>query len=267
MLIFSAILLLTLQGFSQKTITGVVTSEETGNPIANASVTGGKAGVGTDASGKYSILVPNNVNQLNFSSVGFIRQTIAIEGQSTINIRLKKQDVELKEVVVTALGIVRDKRSLSYATQNLKAEQIADRGSINLVNALQGKISGVSITGASGAAGASTNINIRGITSFNGNNQPLFVVDGIPISNDVDRTSNSLFDNQPANRALDIDPNNVESINILKGPAASVLYGSRASAGAIIITTKKGSTSGKAEIVLTSSYAVQGVIGLPDVQN
>ena len=267
MLIFSAILLLTLQGFSQKTITGVVTSEETGNPVANASVTGGRAGVGTDASGKYSISVPNNVNQLNFSSVGFIRQTIAIEGQSTINIRLKKQDVELKEVVVTALGIVRDKRSLSYATQNLKAEQIADRGSINLINALQGKISGVSITGASGAAGASTNINIRGITSFNGNNQPLFVVDGIPISNDVDRTSNSLFDNQPANRALDIDPNNIESINILKGPAASVLYGSRASAGAIIITTKKGSTNGKVEIVLTSSYAVQDVIGLPDVQN
>lgn len=267
MLIFSAILLLTLQGFSQKTITGVVTSEETGNPVVNANVTGGRAGTSTDASGKYSISVANNVNQLNFSSVGFVQQTIAIGGQSTINIRLKKQDVELKEVVVTALGIVRDKRSLSYATQNLKADQIADRGSVNLINALQGKISGVSITGASGAAGASTNINIRGITSFNGNNQPLFVVDGIPISNDVDRTSNSLFDSQPANRALDIDPSNVESVNILKGPAASVLYGSRASAGAIIITTKKGSINGRTEIVVSSSYAVQDVIGLPKVQN
>ncbi len=267
MLILSAILLLTIQGFSQKTITGIVTSEENGTPVANATVSGGKAGASTDASGKYSISVANNVNQLNFSSVGFIKQTIAIEGQSTINIRLKKQDVELKEVVVTALGIVRDKRSLGYATQNIKAEQIADRGSVNLVNALQGKISGVSITGASGAAGASTNINIRGITSFNGNNQPLFIVDGIPISNDVDRTSNSLFDNQPANRALDIDPSTVESINILKGAAAAVLYGSRASAGAIIITTKKGSASGRTEIVVSSSYAFQDVIGLPKVQN
>ena len=267
MLIFSAILLLTLQGFSQKTITGVVTSEENGTPVANATVSGGKAGASTDASGKYSISVANNVNQLNFSSVGFTQQTIAIGGQNTINIRLKKLDVELKEVVVTALGIVRDKRSLGYATQNIKAEQIADRGSVNLVNALQGKISGVSITGASGAAGASTNINIRGITSFNNSNQPLFIVDGIPISNDVDRTSNSLFDNQPANRALDIDPNTVESINILKGSAAAVLYGSRASAGAIIITTKKGSVNGKTEIVVTSSYAFQDVIGLPKIQN
>lgn len=267
MLILSAMLLLTIQGFSQKTITGIVTSEESGTPVANATVTGGKAGASTDASGKYSISVANNVNQLNFSSVGFTQQTIAIGGQSTINIRLKKLDVELKEVVVTALGIVRDKRSLGYATQNIKAEQIADRGSVNLINALQGKISGVSITGASGAAGASTNINIRGITSFNGNNQPLFIVDGIPISNDVDRTSSSLFDSQPANRALDIDPSTVESINILKGSAASVLYGSRASAGAIIITTKKGNINGRTEIIVSSSYAFQDVIGLPKVQN
>ena len=112
---------------------------------------------------------------------------------------------------------------------------------------MQGKVAGVNITSASGGAGSSVNINIRGISSFTGSNQPLFVIDGIPISNDVDRTNSgpngTLGDNQPANRALDIDMNNVESINILKGPAAAALYGSRASAGALIITTKKGGSA------------------------
>lgn len=266
-LTLSAMLLLMLQGISQKKITGVVSGATNGAPIPGASVVSGKAGVKTDATGQYSITVDDNALELTFSAIGFTTQTVAVAGQSTVNVSLKQADVELKEVVVTALGIARDKRSLGYATQTLKSDQIADRGEVNLVNALQGKIAGVSITGASGSAGASTNINIRGITSFNGNNQPLFVVDGIPISNDVDRTSNTLFDNQPANRALDIDPSNVESINILKGPAASVLYGSRASAGAIIITTKKGSTKGKVDVVLTTSYAVQTATGLPPVQN
>ena len=266
-LTLSAMLLLIFQGISQKTITGVVTEAVNGSPVPGASVTSGKAGTKTDVTGRYSIGVSNDALQITVSAIGFVSQIANINGQSVINVSLKQAEVELKEVVVTALGIVRDKRSLGYATQNLKAEQIADRGEVNIVNALQGKISGVSITGASGAAGASTNINIRGITSFQNNNQPLFIVDGIPISNDVDRSSNTLFDNQPSNRALDIDPNTVESINVLKGPAASVLYGSRASSGAIIITTKKGSTKGKTEVIFTSSYAIQTATGLPPVQN
>jgi TonB-linked SusC/RagA family outer membrane protein len=267
-LILSVIFLLLAQGFSQKTITGVVTNAGSGSPIPGVSVISGTAGTKTNASGNYSIMVTNDANQLMFSAVGFAAQMVTIGGQTVINVSLKQEDIELKEVVVTALGIARDKRSLSYATQNLKADQISNKGDLNLVNVLQGKVSGVSITGASGAAGASTNINIRGITSFNGNNQPLFIVDGVPISNDVDRTSNTLFDNQPANRALDIDPNNVESVNILKGPAASVLYGSRAAAGAIIITTKKGATrGGRAEVVYSSSYGFQTATGLPKVQN
>lgn len=265
--ILSALLLLTLQGISQKTITGTVSAVPNGTPVAGVSVISGKNGTKTDASGQYSITVANGASQITFTAIGFVEQSVAIGTQSKIDIFLIRSDVELKEVVVTALGIVRDKRSLGYATQTLKADQIADRGEVSVVNALQGKIAGVNITGASGAAGASTNINIRGITSFNGNNQPLFIVDGIPISNDVDRTSNTLFDNQPANRALDIDPSTVESINVLKGPAASVLYGSRASAGAIIITTKKGAARGRTEITFTSSYSLQTAVGLPPVQN
>jgi TonB-linked SusC/RagA family outer membrane protein len=252
-----------------RTISGRVTDEK-GAPVQGVSIatTDGKAGTQTDKDGNYSISVSAKTKSLLYSSLNFASASRAIGQQSTINISLASNTGKLEEVVVTALGIVRDKKSLSYATQTLKADQIADRGEVNIINALQGKIAGVNITGASGAAGASTNINIRGITSFNGNNQPLFIIDGIPISNDVDRTSNTLFDSQPANRALDIDPNSVESVNILKGPAAAVLYGSRASAGAIIITTKRGSKSGgKTEITVTSSYAQQTAVGLPKVQN
>ncbi|HTF31884.1 MAG TPA: SusC/RagA family TonB-linked outer membrane protein, partial [Flavitalea sp.] len=186
---------------------------------------------------------------------------------------LKNSSNSLNEVVVTALGVARDKRSLGYATQNLKGDELANRGEANVVNSLQGKVAGVSIVGASGSPGASTNINIRGISSFTGNNQPLFVIDGVPVSNDVDRsngysTTGSLADAQPSNRALDIDMNNIESMNILKGPAAAALYGSRASAGAIIITTKKGSgAKGRVDIILNSSYGLQRVSGAIKPQN
>jgi TonB-linked SusC/RagA family outer membrane protein len=255
-------------GAQDRTISGRVTDEK-GLSIQGVSIatSDGKSGTQTDKDGNYSLSVSQKAKSLLFSSVNYATTSRSIGQQSSINVSLTSNSGKLEEVVVTALGIVRDKRSLSYATQTLKTDQIADRGEVNIINALQGKIAGVNITGASGAAGASTNINIRGITSFNGNNQPLFIVDGIPISNDVDRTANTLFDNQPANRALDIDPNSVESVNILKGPAAAVLYGSRASAGAIIITTKKGSRGGKTEITVTSSYAQQSAVGLPKVQN
>jgi TonB-linked SusC/RagA family outer membrane protein len=256
-------------GAQDRIITGRVTDDK-GAPIQGVSVatTDGKSGTQTDKDGNYSLSISQKAKTLLFSSVNYAASSRSVGQQSSINLVLSANNGKLEEVVVTALGIVRDKRSLGYATQTLKADQISDRGEVNIINALQGKIAGVNITGASGAAGASTNINIRGITSFNGNNQPLFIVDGIPISNDVDRTSNSLFDNQPANRALDIDPNSVESVNVLKGPAAAVLYGSRASAGAIIITTKKGTTKGgRTEITVTSSYSQQTAVGLPEVQN
>ncbi|RTL58555.1 MAG: SusC/RagA family TonB-linked outer membrane protein [Sphingobacteriales bacterium] len=256
-----------------RTVTGKVT-DNTGTPIPNASVIVKNFSTGTKTSsdGTFSISVPTNAKQLIISSVGMEDVTVNIGTKSFYDVTLRQSEKVLSEVVVTSLGIARDKRSLGYATQNIKADQIADKGEVNVVNALQGKVSGVSITNASGSAGASVNINIRGITSFTGNNQPLFIVDGIPISNDVDRTNGgplgTLGDNQPANRALDLDINNIESINILKGPTAAALYGSRASSGAIIITTKKGgSARNKAEIIVNSSYSIQGAIGLPKLQN
>ncbi len=261
-------------GAQTRTISGFV-KDDKGNPVASASirVKGTKTGTATKADGAFILAVPANASTLVISSIGYEDQEVAIGNRTDFDISLKpKAGTDLREVVVTAQGISRDKRSLGYATQNLRTDQIANKGEANLVNALQGKVAGVNITSASGSPGASSNINIRGITSFLGSNQPLFVVDGIPVSNDVDRTTGgpiaTLGDQQPPNRILDLNLNNIESVNILKGPAAAVLYGSRASSGAIIITTKKGAGGrGKLDISLSSSYAVQKVSSLPDFQN
>lgn len=267
MLLIVAVLSILNTTAQNRTISGKVSDANKIN-LQGVSISSpdGKFGTYSDKDGNYSLSIPSSITTLVFTAINFKAANLVVSG-NILNASMVSSENRLEEVVVTALGISRDKRSLGYATQTIKGDQIADRGNVNLVNALQGKVAGVNITGASGAAGASTNINIRGITSFNGNNQPLFVVDGIPISNDVDRTSNTLFDNQPANRALDIDPNTVESVNILKGPAASVLYGSRAAAGAIIITTKKGSNRGRIDIIVNSGYAVQNATGLPKIQN
>ena len=266
------VLLITTLGQS-RTLTGKVTDENgDGLPRASVLVKGTKIGTTTTTDGVFILNVPATAKTLVISSVNMTQQEVAITSGS-ITVSLKPSSASsLEGVVVTSLGIQRDKRSLGYASQNLKGEELNNRGDINIANALQGKVAGVNITSASGSAGASTNINIRGISSFTGSNQPLFVIDGIPVSNDVDRTNSgpngTLGDAQPSNRALDINMNNVESVNILKGPAAAALYGSRASAGAIIITTKKGgSAKGKAEIILNSNFSFQNAFGLPKVQN
>jgi TonB-linked SusC/RagA family outer membrane protein len=257
-----------------RTISGMVTDER-GNPVPSATVQvkGTDVGTTTRNDGRFTLTLPANARTLVISYVGYDEREITIGVQSEFAIAITPRlNNELREVVVTALGIARDKRSLSYATQNLKGDQLANKGEANLVNSLQGKVAGVNITSSSGSPGASANINIRGITSFQGSNQPLFVIDGIPVSNDVDRTVggpiSTLGDQQPANRILDLNLGNIESVNILKGPAAAVLYGSRASSGAIVITTKKGAGGrGRLEVTYNTTYGVQKVTGLPEFQN
>ncbi|MES2457619.1 MAG: SusC/RagA family TonB-linked outer membrane protein [Bacteroidota bacterium] len=254
----------------QRTITGTVTGKDDGLPLPGVSVRiqNSKAGTQTGADGKYAISVPSGTAGLEFSYLGYTAQTVAVGESNVVNAILSTDSKELTEVVVTALGLNRVKRDLGYSTQTVKADQLQDKGDGNILSLLQGKVAGVEITGASGSAGASTNIILRGMTSLSGSNQPLFVIDGIPVSNDLDNTTNTLFGNQPANRALDIDPNTVESINIMQGPAAAALYGSRASAGALIITTKKGSgQAGKTTITLNSAYGIQNDYGFPKLQN
>jgi TonB-linked SusC/RagA family outer membrane protein len=251
-------------------ISGRVTDRATGEGIPGATVLvkGTTTGVSTNSDGSFTLSVPGADGTLQISSVGYLSIDRPIGTDTQINIGLSSDTKQLSEVVVTALGIERDTRSLGYATQQIKADQLSQKSEPNVLSALQGKVAGVNITASSGLAGASTNINIRGITSLQGNNQPLFVVDGIPISNDLDRTANTLFGSQNPNRALDIDPENIASINILKGPAAAALYGSRASSGAIIITTKAGTNvNKKLEVTVTSGYSLQKVYGLPELQN
>ncbi|WP_460970983.1 SusC/RagA family TonB-linked outer membrane protein [Spirosoma migulaei] len=250
-------------------VSGRVTSSDDGSALPGVSVQvkGTTRGAITDASGNYSINVPANA-RLVFSFIGYTGQEVAVGNKTTVNVVLVAGSQSLDEIVVTAQGIERDKRSLGYATQEVGGNILAQRSEPNLLNALQGKLAGVSITGSSGAPGASTNINIRGITSFNGSNQPLIVVDGIIFSNDVNNTQNTLFGTQPSNRLADINPESIESVNVLKGPAAAVLYGSRASAGAIVITTKSGrNQNNKTEVTVNSSYNVQNVYGIPKFQN
>ncbi|AKD54260.1 SusC/RagA family TonB-linked outer membrane protein [Spirosoma radiotolerans] len=250
-------------------VSGRVTSSDDGSTLPGVSVQvkGTTRGAITDANGDYKISVPANA-RLVFSFIGYTGQEIAVGNKTTINVSLVAGSQSLDEIVVTAQGIERDKRSLGYATQEVGGNVLAQRSEPNLLNALQGKVAGVNITGSSGAPGASTNINIRGITSFNGSNQPLIIVDGIIFSNDVNATQNTLFGTQPSNRLADINPESIESVNILKGPAAAVLYGSRASAGAIVITTKSGrNQNNKTEVTVNSSYNVQNVYGIPKFQN
>ncbi|WP_234735561.1 SusC/RagA family TonB-linked outer membrane protein [Tellurirhabdus bombi] len=263
-------LLLSLPALAQeRTVSGKITSSDDGSSLPGVSiqVKGTTRGTTTDTDGNYRLGVPDNA-VLVFSFIGYDTQEIPVGNKTTVDVTMTSGSQSLNEVVITAQGIERDKRSLGYSTQEVSGSLISQKSEPNVLNALQGKLAGVQITGSSGAPGASTNINIRGITSFNGSNQPLIVVDGIIFSNDVNNTQNTLFGTQPSNRLADINPENIESLNVLKGPAAAVLYGSRASAGAIIITTKSGrNQNNKTEVTLTSSYNVQNVYGLPRFQN
>jgi TonB-linked SusC/RagA family outer membrane protein len=274
--VFLFVCSLVSQSFAQdRTVSGKVTSLEDGTelPGVSVSIKGTTRGTTTATNGTYKISIPANAT-LIFSFVGFSSQNVSVGSQTVVNVKLTSNIEELSEVVVTALGIEKSKRELNYATQTVKGSDIAQKGEPNVLNALQGRIAGVQIVGASGEAGASTNINIRGITSFTGSNQPLFIVDGIPVSNDLDRTNGgpngTLGGPQSSNRALDIAPENIESIDVLKGPAAAALYGSRAASGAIIITTKAGKGGGlnkKMEVTVNTSYTIQNAYGYPELQN
>ena len=173
------------------------------------------------------------------SFIGMKSQELPMK--SIMKVVLSSDSEQLDEVVVTAMGIKRDRKALGYAAQDLKSDQLNKSGTTSLASAIQGKLTGVDIRQSSGAPGASSQIIIRGARSFDGNNQPLYVVDGMPINTTADfDTGNSVSGANYADRSIDINPEDIETINILKGQAASALYGIRASNGVIIITTKRG---------------------------
>ncbi len=257
----------------ERVVSGKVTDagDESGLPGVNVLLKGTTTGAVTDIDGNYTISISSEGGVLIFSSIGFVSQEINIGSQSIINVNLAPNLTELSEVVVTALGIERNSKSLGYHVQEINADAIENKATPDVVRALNGKIAGVQITGSNGAPGSSTKIVIRG-NSTTRNNEPLFVVDGVPYDNSLDQNDNTLVQGATiSNRIVDLDPNNVESITVLKGGAAAALYGSRAANGAIIVTTKTGgSQAGTAkglEVSLNSSYTVQEVSKLPDYQN
>lgn len=253
----------------QITVTGRITSAEDGQPLPGVSVKikGATTGIATDPDGRYSIKV-NSGQVLVFSFVGSSSQEIAVGTNKVINVQLKQDAKILNEVAITAFGVKQEVRGLGFATQNVKQKEIVDSQQPNLVNALQGKVAGVQITNSSGAPGASSNIMIRGGSSLSGNNQPLFVVDGIPIDNTTPVSQGGFVAGvAPAsNRAIDLNPEDIEGVTVLKGPAAAALYGIRAASGAIVITTKKGS-GGAARITYQGTISSDAVNKLPELQS
>jgi TonB-linked SusC/RagA family outer membrane protein len=246
-------------------ITGTVTSNEDGQPLPGAAVVvkGTKIGTSTDFNGKYSISVPADAQAIVVTFVGMKDQELAIAGRSIIDVVMQTDATKLDEVVVTALGIKRSEKTIGYASSSVNSEEFSKRSSVDAMNSLQGKIAGVNITSAGGAPGASTKVIIRGFKSLSGNNNPLYVVDGMPINNGSRGADGIDY----GNRANDINPDDIESMEILKGAAATALYGPRGANGVIMITLKKGKKSDKINVELSSSYTVSDVLRLPQMQN
>lgn len=231
----------------QRTISGKVTSKDDGTTIPGATVIVKSTTIGTvtDANGKYTLSVPAKYDVLVVSFVGMKPQEVQIGDKTTLDVVLETDVMNIEGVVVTALGISREKKSLGYSTQELKGDQVSVVKSDNFINSLSGKVSGVQIKKTTNMGG-STNVLLRGSKSLTGENQVLFVVDGIPINNSTYNTSSQQqagLGYDFGNAASDINPDDIESINVLKGSAATALYGSRAAGGVIMITTKKGAVT------------------------
>lgn len=252
-----------------RTVTGKVISAEDEQPVIGASVMvkGTSTGTITDVNGNFSITVSGSNPILWFSYLGM--KTAEVGARSGMVVRLESDTKLIDEIVVTALGMRRDRKALGYAVQDVEGEDLVRAGASSISTALQGKLSGVEIKPSSGMPGASSQIVIRGARSFSGNNQPLFVVDGMPISSTSDySTGNSVTGVDNASRSLDIDPNDIESVNILKGQAAAALYGIRASNGVVVITTKsgRGSVGSKPQISVSTSLSGEQISRKPEFQ-
>ena len=226
-----------------KTISGTVTDSD-GLPLpgVNIVVEGTSNGTQTDFDGNYAISASAGQTLL-FSYIGQkdVRQTVG--AGTTINVQMQEDAQALEEVVVTAQGIKREKKALGYAVSSVGSDQLESRAEGDVARVLSGKAAGVNITSAGGASGSATNVVIRGLNSFSGNNQALFIVDGVPFSNDTNQQGSFIGGNTGGSRFLDLDPNNIANIEVLKGLSAATLYGTQGRNGVILITTKAGSST------------------------
>ena len=251
---------------AQASVRGTVTSSD-GEPIIGANVIelGSNNGTVTDLDGNYQLKVgPNAI--LEFTYTGYVSQKFTVGNQTIINVTLA-EGVALSEIIVTALGISRERKSLSYAAQTIQGGQLTQVRDANFVNTLQGKVAGLVVTSASSGVGGATRVNLRGNRSIQSSNNALFVVDGVPVDNSTPgQVGNDFGGYNGSDGVANINPDDIESINVLKGAAASVLYGSRAANGVILITTKKGS-AGAISVDVNSGAQFDAPLTLPQLQN
>ena len=258
----------------ERTITGQVTSESSGEPIAGANilVQGTSQGTITDSEGNFELNVSESAEAFKVSFVGFEEKTVALTEEDNYSITLVEEASELDEVVVTALGIEREKKALGYSVEDVSGEDMNKAQSDNLVDQLSGRVAGVNLTQSAGGAGSGTRITIRGNNSLTGNNEPLFVIDGVPVDNSgfgsADGSGTANYNKTDYGTGIsDFDANNIKSISILKGPNAAALYGSRASNGVVLITTKSGEGTRGLGVSYNMNYTFKNPLLLPEYQN
>jgi TonB-dependent SusC/RagA subfamily outer membrane receptor len=258
--------LLTYVDAQDRVVSGKVTALETGIPIpgVNVIVKGSTLGTITDIDGHYKLTIPNSKTiRLVFSFIGLATEEVQVGAKTVIDMVMVAEIKQLSEVVVTALGMESDKAMLGYSIQSISSKDLDHTLESNIVNSINQKAAGVYVYSSAGSPGASASIRIRGNSSITLSNNPLFVVDGVPINNN--EIGNQWGGRDQSNRAIDINPNDVANITVLKGPAATVLYGIRAANGAIILTTKKGD-KGKPKIRFSTTYIASHVNKLPGKQ-
>ena len=266
-------LLLSAMSFAQTTITGTVTTTASGEtvPFVNVILNNSTTATTTDDNGRYSIDINSELDVLKFSALGFISQSITVGNKTIINVALEESTTDLNEVVITALGFKRETKELGYAVQSLGSDDIQEVKAVNFLDNLSGKLAGVTISQGATGVGSTSKITIRGEASFS-NNNPLFVVDGTPINN------NTVFNftNEAAagfqevdfgNGAMEVNPDDIASVSVLKGPSAAALYGTRASNGVIVIETKNGANKKGLGVSYNTSLFIDTAFRLPDFQN
>jgi len=257
--------------WAQRTVSGRVTSETDGSgiPGVNVVLKGTTTGTTSDLDGNYRLSVPEEGGTLVFSFIGLATQEVEIGARSVIDLAMSEDVETLSEVVVTAIGIERDKKSLGYAVSQVDGDAVAEKSEGDIGRLLRGKAAGVQVTQQNGMSGSGTNIIIRGYTSVTQSNQPLFIVDGVPFNSSTNQANNFVDGQTESSRFLDLDPNNIESINVLKGLSATVLYGELGRNGVIIVTTKNGARKGKAkktEVSISQSVFANQIANLPSYQ-
>lgn len=247
----------------ERTVTGKVSSSDDGLglPGVNVEVPRTSTGTMTDANGNFSIVVTGESSVLVFSYVGYITQEITVGSNSVINVSLVVDTKTLSEVVVTAFGLQQEKKALAFAVQEVNGSELVQSREVNIVDALNAKVAGVQVVRQGGSAGAGSSILIRGTSSVSGNNQPLFVVDGIPINNSFRSSIGTASGVDYSNRAIDLNPNDIENVSVLKGPAATALYGIQGGNGVILITTKKGARANKGfSVDFSSNFSTERIM-------